>query len=234
MAGFIGSPNIVTDGLVFLVDASNNDSYPGSGTVFNNLADSSNNFTINGSPTFNTSPDRFTFSSNQTTKYFEKSSYSFPLNDMSVSIWVRFGSTTAQMATVSYATTSSDNDSLMFVSNGDLRFYGPATTSSWDTGWNVVNTTSWFNIVRTRIKSTGTEAAYINGSLVSTSTWQSNQSPGSSGTLIFGQEQDSVGGGFSASQCFYGDFGMLKIYNKSLTSDEVLQNYNSIKSRFNL
>ena len=36
---FAYSPKIVTDGLVFAVDAANKKSYPGSGTSFNNLAD---------------------------------------------------------------------------------------------------------------------------------------------------------------------------------------------------
>jgi len=236
MAGFTGAPPIVTDGLVFVIDAANYESYPDSGTVFNNLADSSNNFTINGGPTFNTSPDRFTFSSNQITKYFEKSSYSFPANDYSVSIWVKFTTTSFTGATVSYAVNSSstgNNESLMYFSSGDLRFYGP-NGGNVSTSWTIPNTTSWFNLVRVRTKTNGNEKLYVNGVQEYSGTLDANISNGTPGTLIFGQEQDSVGGGFDSSQCFYGDFAAMKLYNRTLTPSEVTQNYNSIKSRFNL
>ena len=51
MAGFTGAPPIVTDGLVFAVDAANYESYPGSGTTWTDLAGSSNTSLDNG-PTF--------------------------------------------------------------------------------------------------------------------------------------------------------------------------------------
>ena len=42
------SPKIVTDGLVFAVDAANKKSYPGSGTTWTDLAGSSNTSLDNG------------------------------------------------------------------------------------------------------------------------------------------------------------------------------------------
>jgi len=231
MGGFANNAPIVTDGLVFYVDAGNSKSYSGSGTSFNNLADSSNNFTISGSPTLNTLPDRFTFSSNQATQYLEKSSYSFPADDYSISIWVKFTTTSFNGATVSYAySDDQNNESLMYFSSGELKFYGPSTNES--TNWDIPNTTSWFNLVRTRIKSSGAEKLYVNGSEEFSTTRDANVSTETPGTLIFGQEQDTLGGGFDSSQCFYGDFALMKLYNKSLSSTEVLQNYNALKNRF--
>ena len=230
------SPKIVTEGLVLAIDAANKKSYPGSGTGFNNLVDSSNNFTINDAPTFNTSPDRFTFSSNQITQYFEKSSYSFPVNDYSISIWIKFTSTSFNGATVSYAVDSSstgNNESLMYFSSGDLRFYGP-NGGNVSTSWTIPNTTSWFNLVRVRTKTSGNEKLYVNGVQEYSGTLDANISNGTPGTLIFGQEQDSVGGGFDPNQCFYGDFAAMKLYNRILSLSEVTQNYNALKSRFGL
>ena len=51
MAGFTGASPIVTDGLVFAVDAANYKSYQGSGTTWTDLA-SSNNGTLTNGPTF--------------------------------------------------------------------------------------------------------------------------------------------------------------------------------------
>ena len=44
--------SIVTDGLVFYVDAGNGDSYPGSGTAWSDLVGSNNGTLVNG-PTYN-------------------------------------------------------------------------------------------------------------------------------------------------------------------------------------
>ena len=49
-----GGPNIVNDGLVFLVDAADKNSYPGSGTTWTDLTGNGYNFTTSDSPTFTT------------------------------------------------------------------------------------------------------------------------------------------------------------------------------------
>ena len=49
---FAYSPKILTDGLVFAVDAANKKSYPGSGTTWTDLA-GSNDGTLTNGPTFN-------------------------------------------------------------------------------------------------------------------------------------------------------------------------------------
>jgi len=51
MGTFGGAQPIVTDGLVFAVDAANYESYPGSGTTWSDLVGSNNGTLING-PTF--------------------------------------------------------------------------------------------------------------------------------------------------------------------------------------
>ena len=51
MAGFAG-PNIVKDKLVSYLDAANTQSYPGSGTAWNDISGNGNNGTLINSPTF--------------------------------------------------------------------------------------------------------------------------------------------------------------------------------------
>ena len=46
-------PRIVTNGLVFCVDAADTNSYPGSGTTWFDLSGNGNNGTLNNGPTFN-------------------------------------------------------------------------------------------------------------------------------------------------------------------------------------
>lgn len=49
---YFHSPRIVTDGLVSALDAANTKSYPGSGTVWNDLSGNGNNGTLVNVPTF--------------------------------------------------------------------------------------------------------------------------------------------------------------------------------------
>jgi hypothetical protein len=48
-----GGGNIITDGLVLLLDAANSKSYPGTGTTWTDLSRSGNNGTLINGPTFN-------------------------------------------------------------------------------------------------------------------------------------------------------------------------------------
>jgi len=46
------SPRIVRDGLVLALDAADRNSYPGSGTTWNDLSGNGNTGTLNNGPTF--------------------------------------------------------------------------------------------------------------------------------------------------------------------------------------
>ena len=50
--GHYFNPNIVTEGLILNIDASNPRSYPGSGTAINDLSGSNANGTINGTVSY--------------------------------------------------------------------------------------------------------------------------------------------------------------------------------------
>lgn len=50
-----GGPDIITDGLVFCLDAANSKSYPGTGTAWTDLSGNDNNGTLTNGPTFDSS-----------------------------------------------------------------------------------------------------------------------------------------------------------------------------------
>lgn len=86
-----------------------------------------------------------------------------------------------------------------------------------------INTSNWNHIVCTFTSST--VKFYINGVLDSTKT-ASFSSFTPSGILKIGRRA------FNTSSIFSGNIGVVSIYNKVLTDSEVLQNYNSQKSRY--
>ena len=50
--GFFDGPKVVTNGLVLSLDAADKNSYPGSGTVWNDLSQNANSGTLTNGPTY--------------------------------------------------------------------------------------------------------------------------------------------------------------------------------------
>ncbi|MCB1479112.1 MAG: VCBS repeat-containing protein, partial [Rhodobiaceae bacterium] len=71
----------------------------------------------------------------------------------------------------------------------------------------------------------GTAKLYIDGTLVSTQTGQQGYTLTQGGTIVFGQEQDSVGGGFDANQIFIGEMDDIRLFNDIRTDQEISENY---------
>jgi hypothetical protein len=86
-----------------------------------------------------------------------------------------------------------------------------------------ITTNKWYHIVGTQDGNTG-RYLYVNGTLVAS---------GSSITQS-GTENIWIGGASGVNEYFYGSISNAQIHNRALSSQEVLQNYNAQKSRYNL
>ena len=155
-----------------------------------------------------------------------------PTTDVTMEMWVRFVATASQQALISYAISGDDNESIMFLNGGEMRFYGPGRAGGeHDTSWEP-SAGVWYHLIRSRVKSSGEEKLYVDGVEKFSGNWDAGTGFTTGGSFVFAQEQDSVGGGFSSSQCFGGDLSLIRMYDRALTAAEVLQNYNAVKSRF--
>jgi hypothetical protein len=89
-----------------------------------------------------------------------------------------------------------------------------------------MNTSSWYQVVGTY--TSGTRIVYINGVLVG--------SDAQTGTIATNTNGMSIGayGGFNGSRGYYynGNIASVKIYNRALSTDEVLQNFNATRGRY--
>ena len=227
-----GGASVISDGLLMHLDAGDTNSYPGSGSTWTDLSGNGNNFTLSG-VTYNSSTGSFTFGDNQG-DYIARSTSDVigGLTDITVEMWIKISTLQTQIPFISYNTSSSDNAFLIFKNgaNSLIAFFGPsggATVTFADNNWNTGN---FIQFVIARLGSN--IKYYINGTfIVETNSYPTGSFP-TGGTLLFGQEQDSPGGGFSSSQDFVGDYANVLIYNKALTASEVLQNYNALKGRY--
>ena len=82
----------------------------------------------------------------------------------------------------------------------------------------------WFNWVYTSDTSSNQQISYINGKYLSSQT--AGAAPGSSGSLRFGASQTSEKGDLN------GRMNNLMFYNRALTSEEVRQNFEATKGRY--
>jgi len=218
-------PQIIRDGLILCVDAGSTRSYSGSGTVFHDLSGEENHLTIVGSPDFSRE-EGFTFEA-VTSKYLKADPFPFPTTELTMEIWCKTSS--GNRAFISYSDRSDHNESLLFDADS-IHLYGPSSNINTNIA---VDDGKWHQVVRTSKRSTGGEILYVDGIFrYGVGTLAAGTNFGADGILIVAQEQDSAGGGFSASQAFVGPIACIRIYNRVLPTAEVLHNYNATRKRF--
>jgi hypothetical protein len=88
-----------------------------------------------------------------------------------------------------------------------------------------IENNKWYNFVGGH--NTNGFFLYVNGQLIGENANLGGGPTSISGNLILGQRGNN-------SNFFNGNISQVKIYNRALTADEILQNFNSTKSRFGL
>jgi hypothetical protein len=225
---YIGSPDsstkIVTNGLVLYLDASQLRSYDRSATTtWTNLISTVNNGTLTNTPTFNAANGgSFTF--NGTDEYVDcGNNASLQINAGTISCWMK---TTTNDATFRAVICKQSNYAL-FVRNAVLVTYDWGNNLERATATNVIDG-NWKNIAMTFTNNLGTPSnnavLYVNGSSVLTT------------TIKFSSDTVNLflGYGNAAGQYLNGSIAGTLIYNRALSATEVLQNYNTTKTKFGL
>jgi hypothetical protein len=225
---FSFSPRAVTNGLILSLDAANTRSYPGSGTTWTDLSRSDINGTLTNGPTFNTA-NGGNIVLDGTDDYINcGNSSTLPVNSGSICAWVK---TSTPGSSFRGIITKQGNYGL-FTNSGVLVTYDWGNGQTRSTGDNIANG-NWHNVVLTFTNNVGTPSnnalVYLNGSLRLTTTIKvqtniENLELGRGGTS---------GGGPGAQQ-LNGSIADASVYSTILTATEVLQNYNSLKTRFGL
>jgi hypothetical protein len=214
---FIHSPKIITDGLVLALDAGNVKSYPGSGTTWNDLSGNNNNGTLTNGPTFD--------GANGGSVVFDG------VNDyVSLASAVN---TNESFTLVFWAVRTADANPTLFsgtAASGYLQIRMGASNVSLVKSFVVelgnfgassaVSLNTIAQIVLTRTGTTYT--VYVDGQ--------------QKGTLTIAQTytttNTTIGINSSNSEPFTGRVYQFLYYNRVLTPNEILQNFNATRSRF--
>jgi hypothetical protein len=214
-----------TTSLILNLDAANIKSYIGSGTTWSDLSGNNNTATLTNGPTFTSS-----FGGNM---IFDGANDTADIStiDLRTSFtyecWVNMNVING-FSFLGQGSTSPNNGLHIWNANDtSLRFgmYGNDT----DVNSLTSSTNTWYHYVFTYNHSSPyTKNIYRNAVKQTTSEQQSQSQYTGTGTLRIGAIYSS-GGNYAN-----GRFAMARIYNRILADTEILQNYNSNKSRFGL
>ena len=221
------SPSIVMNGLVLCLDAGNVKSYPGSGTVWNDISGNNNIGELVNSPTYNSSNLGFF-------QFVTDDFARIPNNTIldtqtpSVEVWVKTNATPQNGFWFEKGTV---NTQYSLFQGGSLIYWrmniGGITQLSVTTA-TYMNTSSWYQVVGTY--TSGSRRLYINGALVN--------SDAQTGTIATNNGGMSIGvyGGFSGGRGYYynGNLSACRVYNRALTAAEVQQNFNALRGRYGI
>ena len=221
---------IVTDGLIFSMDAGFTPSYPKNGTTNYNLSNTFNGTLTNGVSFNSSNGGSFVFDG--TDDYINYGNNLDITGSFSINIW--FKSASSQSS--SFCGLVSKDASGNF---GNYGIYGDNPSNyirfgfyGTDNAQREVSNSSYYDLVsQTWVNYLGTYdqsnlKLYRNGSLIAQSSVSTT--PKTNTTSL------TIGTRLANNLEYKGDIAIVQIYNKGLLSTEVLQNYNAQKDRFGL
>jgi len=231
-ARFNTTENIVTDNLILYVDAGKASSYPGTGTSVYDLSSTGNIGTLTNGPTFSsTSGGILVFDgTNDYLRMPYKSVYNRTNGSFAIEAYLFFKSAitdermimeydnwgAAGVYQLTFATTN------MFRINFTQAW---AASTQLDYTIPVLPLNKWMHVVGQFDNNTNTSRLYLDGVLTTQRT-DVTQEIGSSVNDLFICCRNGTGLFLSAN------LGYIKLYDKALTTTEVLQNYNATKARY--
>ena len=223
------SPKIVTDGLVLCLDAANPRSYPKSGTTWSDLA-GANNGTMQNMDASNFSDEkRGALGFDGTNEYVALGNasnfISSSQNTATVCAWVKPDSTGSYKKIFSVCNSGTSQIQSFYFSIGPSPYnvyIGLKISSFVAASQNVDLSTTEFTYL-CGVYNGSTLKLYRNGIEVA-----SQSQTGNIPTTGVGR----ISGYDNGAEIWPGYIASFSMYNKALTADEVLQNYNATKRRF--
>lgn len=214
-------PLMVTNGLIFNMDAAFTPSYPNSGTTWYNLSYSGSNGTLVNGTTYSSSFGGV-FNFDGINDHVTVNNFMGNITEFSVSHFIYLNATQNTKTIFSNFGASNNGWSTGIRDgvNNVFKFY-LGNGNNLHSNTTLLNQT-WYHVTVTY--SNGDPKIYINGELDASS----------SNTITFASSYlgNDIGRLGNASQYFNGKIAQVSTYNRALTPSEVLQNYNGGIARF--
>jgi hypothetical protein len=220
---------IVTNGLVLNLDAGFTPSYPTTGTTWYDVSSGGNNGTLTNGPTFN-SANGGSIVFDGTNDYVRiQGNTSINISgDYTIEVWVNADSTSSPTKVITSKWSSDPKTMYLgFFPSGFLSHYRTTENNThYSASYSITSSdfvNKWNQVVG--ITSGSTIQIWNNGVLKNSASWPGVSSVPNSPLII---------SGIGSEQYLLGKVSSTKVYNRALSAEEVLQNYNAQKSRFGL
>ena len=225
--GFYRGPNIITNGLVLALDAGNTKSYQSGSTTWYDKSGNGNNGTLTNGPTYSSANGgSIVFDGvNDYVNCGNTQSATITGNSVSLESWVNYNISQEDWKGIIYKSNSNSSGYQLFIDSAESVAFGVMTTAGFlrpNAGFTLSQNT-WNHIVGSYDGSN--MRIYVNGILYNTTPH--------SGNILTSTTNLHVGMSFGSEE-FPGYIAVARIYNRGLSTSEVLQNYNATKGRFNL
>jgi len=231
MAIYKNTPPIVTNGLVLALDAANPKSYVSGSTIWRDLSGNNKTGSLSGATFGSTNNGVFNFDGVNDIINFGTGNTFFPLINLTIDLWFQSKGTVPTTGTVPGLFGFTYGIRASFASANNIQFglsSGSSITNlSYTHTSNFRDDGSWNNMV---FQGTPTNSyIYLNGELRASRslTWLGNTVWPTSDWYL-GRDINN------SNQFFTGSIASYRMYNRALSAQEVLQNYNATKGRFGL
>ena len=224
---------IVENGLILNLDAGNPYSYAGAGSTIYDVSGSTNNGTLNNSPTYSSDSNGILLFNGSSQYVGIANSSSLQVADtFTVSAWIKASNLSARYGVFSTRANNTTGSWQFEVGTGSggtgrILISGVNVYIAQSVN-NVITTNTWYHITVVKINNATQGATfYVNGSAVS------NVGTGAY-TISNNSDEKRIAIGTASSQYFPGYIAQIFVYNRALSASEILQNYNATKGRFGI
>lgn len=222
---FIHSPRTVTNGLVVYFDTGNSKSYTSGSATCTDISNTGNNGSLVNSPTFdgNNGGSIVLNGSSQVINIANNSTLNVT-SQISLEAWIYPTKNSGYQNVISKSSSAASNG-----------YIYPRTDNGWTQsvfylnvgGWSTLSATwpsinRWHHTIGTYDGSN--MRIYINGMQAA--------SKSQTGTISTNTNQLVIGNQPAYNEYYGGRIGIIKMYNRALTTTEVLQNFNATRARF--
>lgn len=217
-------PKIVTDGLVMCLDAGNAKSYSGSGTTWTDISRNGRNGTLTNGPTFSAANGgSIVFDGADD---FVQCTGSIVTSAATFLVWIYRNGNQGQWDGVLFSRGTNVTGLNIYTANQlGYTWNDASNTYSWDSGLTVPNL-EW-SLCAVSVSSTFATAYLCQRNGITSALRSVSHASTTLDDIKIGQ--DDLGGRF-----FTGNIAVAQIYNRALSRDEIIQNYNATKGRFKL
>jgi len=224
------------DAIVLNLDATNNSSYGGSGSIWNDVSGQNNTATFTSTPTFSSNPGSLTFS---TASYATTISSTINLTTATFIAWVNPSQIQSNYTGIIYLPKSStdlnNRYGMQFRTNNSVGYtwgMNGATTYNWDSQLYTPN--NQWSMVAISVSANSTTAYLCNASGITSAINTDTHAAASGFKYYVGRDPISYSSSEADLRTFKGKISRVSVYYATLTQADITNIFNAQKSTFGL